>query len=77
MSTRIRGYRLNKDGALVPTTKHLDVSTRLKQKNSKKIRVVNPNKITSFAASVASNSLGKVLNTAARRLGKPKETADG
>lgn len=35
----IKGYRLDKSGKVVKTTKHLDVSTRLKQAGSKKIRV--------------------------------------
>lgn len=35
---RIPGYRI-KDGKLVKSIKHLDVSTRLKQKASKKVRV--------------------------------------
>ena len=36
---KVKGFRLDKDGRLVKETKHLDVSTRLKQKNSKRVRV--------------------------------------
>ena len=36
----IKGYRLDKHGKLVRCVKHLDVSARLRQKSSKKIRVV-------------------------------------
>jgi hypothetical protein len=35
---RIKGYRL-KDGKLVRSVRHLDVSTRLKQRSSKRVRV--------------------------------------
>lgn len=35
----IRNYRLDKHGRLVKSTKHLDVSARLRQRNSKKVRV--------------------------------------
>lgn len=37
--TRIPGYRIGKDGKLKKSNKHLDVSTRLKQRNSKRVRV--------------------------------------
>ena len=37
--TRVTGYRI-KDGKLVPCNKHLDVSARLRQRGSKKVRVV-------------------------------------
>jgi hypothetical protein len=36
---RIKGYRL-KDGKLVRTTKHLDVSARIRQRSSRRMRVV-------------------------------------
>ena len=36
---KIPGYRIGKDGKLKPCTKHLDVSARLRQRGSKKIRV--------------------------------------
>jgi hypothetical protein len=36
---RVSGVRL-RDGKLVPCRKHLDVSTRLKQATSKRVRVV-------------------------------------
>jgi len=36
---RIPGYRLDKAGKLARSVKHLDVSTRLRMKGSKKIRV--------------------------------------
>jgi hypothetical protein len=39
MSTRIKGYRLNKDGRLEKTSTHKDVSARLREKNSKRITV--------------------------------------
>ena len=35
----LKGFRLNKQGKLVRDHKHLDVSTRLKRKASKKIRI--------------------------------------
>ncbi len=35
----IKGYRLNKDGRLEKTNKHLSVSARLAQRGSKKITV--------------------------------------
>ena len=35
----IKGMRLSKDGKLVKTVKHLDVSARLRQRGSKKVRV--------------------------------------
>ena len=38
MATRIKGYVL-KDGRLQKSTKHLDVSARLRQRASKKITV--------------------------------------
>jgi hypothetical protein len=38
---RINGYRM-KDGKLVPTMKHLDVSARLRQRASKRVRVARP-----------------------------------
>jgi hypothetical protein len=34
-----RGYRW-KDGKLVPSDKHMDVSARLRQRSSKRVRVV-------------------------------------
>jgi hypothetical protein len=37
-ATNIKGYRL-KDGRLVKSNKHLDVSARLRQRGSKKITV--------------------------------------
>lgn len=36
---RLPGFRI-KDGKVVRSSKHLDVSTRLKQKASKRVRVV-------------------------------------
>lgn len=36
---QIKGYKI-KDGKIVKDVKRLDVSTRLKQKNSKRVRVV-------------------------------------
>ncbi len=36
----IKGWKIDKDGNFVPNRKRLDVSTRLKQKNSKRVRVV-------------------------------------
>ena len=38
MSTRIPGFKI-KDGKVVPSNKHLDVSARLRQRASKKITV--------------------------------------
>lgn len=38
MSTRIPGFKI-KDGKVVKSTKHLDVSARLRQRSSKKITV--------------------------------------
>ncbi len=35
----LKGFRLDKSGQLVRCQKHLDVSARLRQKNSKKVRV--------------------------------------
>ncbi len=37
----LKGYRLSKDGQLVRSVK-LDVSARLRQRNSKKVRVGKP-----------------------------------
>jgi hypothetical protein len=37
--TRIPGYRLDKNGKLVKDVRRLDVSARLKQKSSKRVRV--------------------------------------
>ena len=37
---KIPGYRFDRDGRLVPSKKHLDVSTKLKRASSKKVRVV-------------------------------------
>lgn len=36
----IKGFRLDKSGKVVKSAKHLDVSTRLRQAASKKVRVV-------------------------------------
>lgn len=36
---KVKGFRFTKDGRLVKDAKRLDVSTRLKQKNSKRVRV--------------------------------------
>ena len=47
--TRVTGYRI-KDGKLVPCNKHLDVSARLRQRGSKKVRVVRK-RLTMPAAS--------------------------
>ena len=38
-ATRIKGYVL-KDGKVVKGTKHLDVSARLRQRASKKVKVI-------------------------------------
>jgi hypothetical protein len=35
----LKGYRLSKDGKLVPCQKRLDVSARLRQRASKRVRV--------------------------------------
>lgn len=35
----LKGFRLDKNGQLVKSVKHLDVSARLRQKSSKKVRV--------------------------------------
>ena len=35
--TKVRGYRI-KDGKLVPCNKHKDVSARLRERGSKKVR---------------------------------------
>jgi hypothetical protein len=35
----LKGYRLSKDGKLIKTVKHLDVSARLRQRSSKRVRV--------------------------------------
>jgi hypothetical protein len=37
---RIPGYRLDKKGKLVPCNKHKDVSARLRERGSKRVRVV-------------------------------------
>jgi hypothetical protein len=42
----IKGYRLGKDGKLVQTFKHLDLSTRLKRQGSKRIRVARGQHLT-------------------------------
>jgi hypothetical protein len=39
---RISGYRIDKAGKLVKDAKHLDVSARLRQRGSKRMRVVRP-----------------------------------
>lgn len=39
---RILGYRLDKAGKLVKDQRRLDVSARLRQKASKRVRVVRP-----------------------------------
>ena len=36
---KLPGYRLSKDGALVKDARRLDVSARLRQRGSKKVRV--------------------------------------
>ena len=41
---KIPGYRLTKEGKLVKDQARLDVSTRLRQRNSKKVRVVSRGK---------------------------------
>jgi hypothetical protein len=37
---KLKGYRLDKTGKLVCCVKHLDVSARLRQRSSTKVRVV-------------------------------------
>lgn len=37
---KIPGYRLTKEGKLVKNAKRLDVSAQLRQRNSRKVRVV-------------------------------------
>ena len=38
--TKVTGYRLDKAGKLVPCNRHRDVSARLRERGSKKVRVV-------------------------------------
>ncbi len=38
--TEVKGYRLTKDGKLVKNQKRLDVSAQLRQRGSKRVRVV-------------------------------------
>ena len=38
--TKVTGYRLNKAGKLVPCNRHKDVSAQLRERGSKKVRVV-------------------------------------
>ena len=39
MATVIKGYRI-KDNKLIPCSKHKDVSARLRERGSKRVRVV-------------------------------------
>ena len=40
------GYRLSKDGRLVPCDRHLNVSLRLKRRASKRVRVAKSGQVT-------------------------------
>lgn len=40
---KVKHYRLDKAGRLVRTNYHKDVSARLRERGSKKVRVVKPN----------------------------------
>jgi hypothetical protein len=42
---RIAGYRLDRTGKLVKCSKHKDVSARLRERSSRKIRVVRTQKV--------------------------------
>lgn len=44
MSTLIKGYRI-KDGKLIKCSKHKDVSARLRERGSKKVRVLKGKRI--------------------------------
>lgn len=40
MARLSKGFRVNADGKVVKATRKLDVSARIRQKNSKKVRVI-------------------------------------
>jgi hypothetical protein len=47
---RLPGFRLDRNGRLVRDAKRLDVSTRLKQASSKRVRVVPPSPAELYCA---------------------------
>lgn len=42
MATRIKGYRVNKDGKVVKINIAKDAAARARERGSKKVRVVKP-----------------------------------